>query len=143
MLLGFKKRFIDPIKIGTKVFTMRKRRKKEVKIGETLYMYTALRTKHCQLITNKEKLISKQKAWIRIIYITDTFLSLKICVDGRSLHRNEISEFVKFDGFTDENDFCKYWIDSVKKDRNKKGLRGQTCKIVESLTMYHWTDLRY
>lgn len=40
MLLGFKPRFIDPIQIGTKVFTMRAKRKNKPKIGETLYMYT-------------------------------------------------------------------------------------------------------
>ena len=36
MLLGFKPRFKEPIQIGTKVFTLRGKRKNEPKIGETL-----------------------------------------------------------------------------------------------------------
>lgn len=83
MLLGFKKRFVEPIQIGTKVFTMRVPRKKEPKIGETLYMYTALRTKYCEKITDKEKLISKQKVVLFIRKESGDTYTINIKIDER------------------------------------------------------------
>ena len=139
MLLGFKPRFRDPILIGTKVFTMRNKRKHEVKIGETLYMYTGLRTSNCMKISDKEKVISKQKVRLTIIAEPNIIL-LKIYVDGRKLTEKEISEFVKFDGFTGQVDFVEYWIkSSTGKPRKKSGYY----RIGGWLDLYHWTDLKY
>lgn len=138
MLLGFKKRFVNPIQIGTKVFTMRTPRKKEPKIGETLYMYTALRTKFCEKISDKEKLISKQKVVLFIRKDPSNTYLINIKVDDRFLSENEIVEFVKFDGFTDRLDFATYWLAEQSKVHKKKvtAIRG-------TLNLYHWTDLRY
>lgn len=142
MLLGFKKRFIQPIKIGTKVHTMRNKRKIKPKIGETLHMYTALRTKHCELITNKEKLISKQKVRVHIqrnkvvtegknngfAYIT------KVLIDGRKIEGAELEQFVKFDGFENITDFASFWFLEEKKTKLVVG---------GIMDLFHWTDLRY
>jgi hypothetical protein len=139
MLLGFKKRFGPPIQIGTKVLTMRKRRKVRPKIGETIYMYSALRTKHSELISDKEKLMSIQNARIMIEdRLTNDRMpfSIRIVIDGRTLTQSEISEFVKYDGFTDEADFCRYWL-SIP---GKKTLKKRTGALME---IYHWTDLKY
>lgn len=108
MLLGFKPRFKEPIQIGIKVFTMRKHRKVMPKIGQTLYMYTGLRTSKCELISNTEKLISTQKAWLKIVHVGYKLTHLRICIDGRVLSNDEISNFVKFDGFADIYDFAEY-----------------------------------
>jgi len=145
MLLGFKPRFKEPIQLGTKVFTMRKKRKIEPKIGETLFMYTGLRTPKCELISNKEKLISTQKAWVKIeCRIGDVVYSdsLKICIDGRALSDIEISEFVKYDGFYHEYDFVDYWVNSSLKHLKAKERKGKQT-VVGSLDLFHWTDLRY
>lgn len=145
MLLGFNKRFVPCILEYTKVFTMRKRRKKPAKIGETLFMYTGLRTNNCQLISNKEKLISKQKAWIRIIFtlgLRDAD-DLKVCVDGREIKGEELDQFVCFDGFKDKRDFIDYWIEPHKKLIKKNGMVNSRVKIVECLIIHHWTDLKY
>lgn len=142
MLLGYKKRFVDPIKIGTKVHTMRKPRKVKPKIGETLYMYTGLRTKHCEFITDKEKLHGVQQVRI-VIQRTPSggkrpgrgliyTYKMQLAVDGRKLEDKEVSRFVKFDGFADVADFCQFWFTGTKKNR-----------VGGILQLLHWTDLRY
>ena len=138
MLLGFKYRFKEPILAYTKVFTMRNKRKVPPKVGETLYMYTGLRTNKCELISNKEKLISIQKA---AVFITRNILheiTILILIDGRELTPNEVSEFVKYDGFINERDFAEYWINSSYKRKAPV-----ECKIGGDLDLFHWTDLRY
>lgn len=138
MLLGFKKRFVAPIQIGTKVFTMRGPRKIQPKIGENLYMYYGLRTKFCEKISDKEKLISTQKVEIRIDYEKGKFMSLRIKVDGNLLDDKQKSDFVKYDGFAGQEDFCNWWIDSSTKGNKKK----VGC-VAGTLHLYHWTDLRF
>src|ERR1700739_52746 len=104
MLLGFKLRFVDPIHKGTKVHTMRVKRKIKPKIGETLYMYTGLRTANCMKITDKEKLVSTQKVRIKGMKVRDGLVWLTLWVDGRELREDEVKSLVQFDGFTDVND---------------------------------------
>lgn len=139
MLLGFKKRFKEPIQLGTKVFTLRKRRKVRPKIGETIHMYSALRTKHTELISNKEKLISIQNVRIAIqkrefIDNLDEF-RIGIYVDRRKLSRDEIEQFAQFDGFNSVSEWAEYWL------TDEKGkLKERTGALME---MYHWTDLKY
>jgi hypothetical protein len=139
MLLGFKKRFKDPILIGTKVFTMRKRRKVRPKIGETIHMYTALRTKYAELITNKEKLMSIQnvRVMIKAKWLAKDLVnySVRIVVDHRILSKEEILQFVCFDGFKDAQDFCQYWLTDEKGKRKDR--------VGALMEMYHWTDLKY
>jgi hypothetical protein len=139
MLLGFKPRFEEPIQLGTKVFTLRGKRKNEPKLGETLYMYTGLRTSNCRKISDKEKLQDKQRVrlQIRANAKNDT---LKVWVDGRELTEAEIDQFVIYDGFVDRTDFINYWIqDKTEKPRRPK----KAYRIGAFLTMYHWTDLKY
>ncbi len=139
MLLGFKKRFIEPIHIGTKVFTMRSiDRKVKPKIGETLHMYSGLRTKDCVKISDKEKLHSIQTVWLNIYKKGDSVLYIQ--VDGRTLDEAEINQFVKFDGFKDENDFAEYWIQS---STGKKIKPKHTYEVKGFLHLYHWTDLKF
>ncbi len=144
MLLGFKKRFIEPIQIGTKVFTMRFPRKNMPKVGEVLYMYSGLRTANCIKISDKEKLISTQKVKILINYyptLLPNITTLHVSVDSRSLTENEKVEFVKFDGFTDEKDFIEWWITGTRKEFKIK--KSQPIRMEAEPVLYHWTDLRY
>lgn len=147
MLLGYKKRFVEPILIGTKVFTLRARRKVQPKIGEKIHMYTGLRSANCELITNKEKLIGIQNARVLVwvvgshkndfkssngnYYVGDHFF-IRIIIDGRELSVKEIGEFVEFDGFIDTSDFARYWLQGKLKKRT-----GATMQL------FHWTDLKY
>ena len=148
MLLGFKKRFVEPIQIGTKVFTMRNKRKTDPIIGETLYMYTGLRTSNCSLISNKEKLVSIQKVEValrvhvsekRKITYADDF---EIKVDGRFLELAELPQFVGFDGFESTDDFVSYWMQGLKVKKHFEFTPGHYWNHNE-LDLFHWTDLRY
>lgn len=141
MLLGFKVRFKEPILLGTKVFTMRNKRKVKPKIGETLHMYTGLRTSKCERISNTERLISTQGAWLKIVHVGYQLIHLKIEVDSRALSNDEINQFVKYDGFNDVYDFADYWIKSSYAP--KKPLMNERSTIEGYLDLYHWTDLRY
>lgn len=149
MLIGFKKRFIEPIQIGTKVFTMRNKRKVQPKIGETLYMYSGLRTNNTVKIGDTEKLMSIQEVYISMRrhwvagampkrwYVT----ALTVKVDGRALSAEQIQEFVRYDGFTDVPDFAAYWFESSEKAHKAK--KNSVNWVRGKLQLYHWTDLRY
>jgi hypothetical protein len=148
MLLGFKKRFAEPIQIGTKVHTIRSRRKIPAKIGEPLYMYTGLRTNKCELITNKEKLVSKQKVWVKITFWRNDFFHIKevkVCIDGRQLSWAEVLLFVQYDGFDTPFDFAIFWLKDYKKEFKPSGVQGNRAfmKKAWSKDLYHWTDLKY
>lgn len=125
MLLGFKKRFVEPINKGTKIHTFRGEPKRMPKPGETLHMYTGLRTKHCELIGKDKTLKSKQK--LLIFFEAD---KPEIFVDGKRLWWYEREEMYVNDGFADEADFIAYW----NPEREEKQFEG---------IIFHWTDLKY
>lgn len=47
---SFKARFAEPIKARTKRQTIRAERKRHARIGETLQLYTGMRTRSCKLV---------------------------------------------------------------------------------------------
>ncbi len=135
MLLGFKKRFRAPIESGAKIHTMRDVRKNPPKIGERLFMYTGLRTKYCELITNRETLRATQQIEIKV-----HVFSKIVCawIDGRCLDVFEVAEFVQNDGFDDAEDFAEWWIAKIPKQSRKPNtiITWEGC-------LHHWTDKLY
>lgn len=133
MLLGFYKQFVDPILIGTKPFTVRKRRKITPKIGETLYMYTGGYNSSRTLITNKEKLISTQSIRItierKVIDKKRSSTRIDIWIDRRKLSIDEVKIFVRYDGFENIAEWTNYWL-------------GKKNRLGALMVIYHWTDLR-
>lgn len=129
MLLGFKKKFAPKIETGVKIHTVRNFRKVTPKINETLYMYTGLRTKNCELISNKEKLKLIQKVSI-FYHLPDSGFGLKIYVDQRLLSKEENLEFAINDGFEDIEDFIKWWLTGY-----------DSVQFIGEL--FHWTDFKY
>jgi hypothetical protein len=90
-LLGFKKQFAPAVESGDKRQTMRARRKdgRDPKPGDTLYLYTALRTKQAR------KLGEHVCTAVKPITVTpDT-----ICLGGTYLGRDERNAFARADGF--------------------------------------------
>lgn len=138
MLLGFKERFADPILDDTKIFTVRDERKITPKPGETIYMYSALRTKHTKFITDRFKYNGKQKVFL-MIYRRNGKISITLRVDGRKLTLREKGLFVIFDGFIDQNDFADYWINSHYAPKKAPA----NCCLKGSKTIYHWTPFRF
>ena len=47
---NFKEKFVDAVSDGTKSQTIRPPRKRPTRVGETLYLYTGMRTKNCRLL---------------------------------------------------------------------------------------------
>lgn len=90
-LLGFKKRFAPAVESGDKRQTMRALRKdrRDPKPGDTLYLYTGLRTKRCH-----ELGIEKCTAVKPITVTPDT-----IRLDGKLLDRAARNAFAIADGF--------------------------------------------
>jgi len=137
MLLGFKKQFVPKIENGSKIFTLRDKPKRMPRVGETLHMYTGLRTKHCQFITKEHTLKSMQVVRLRIIRISgDAGFSVTIAVDGRQISTKEFYDFAKHDGFKSTTEFSEYWLYDTKK---KKKLDSITTNVI----MFHWTDFKY
>ncbi|WP_143960248.1 ASCH domain-containing protein [Litoribacter populi] len=136
MLIGFKKRFKEPIENGTKIFTVRTRRKITPKIGETIHMYTGLRTKNCEKISSQEKLVSTQDVRI-LIKDWGGKWGMDIHVDGRRLSAKEIIDFTISDGFLGVHDFKKYWMGDKPKEKNGVKRAGG------SMVIYHWTNFRF
>lgn len=131
MLLGFKKQFIQPVLVESKGLTLRNPRKYEPKIGETLYMYSGLRTKNSQHITSKHTLKSTQKVKLKIQRIEkEECFKIKVIIDKRQISYDELKELVILDGFEFIDDWANYWLDGKR-------------KIEAKVNMYHWTDKRF
>jgi hypothetical protein len=132
MLLGFKKRFVKPVECGSKIHTFRNKRKVRPKVGETIHMYTGLRTKQCSKILGEY--IFKSSQPIRMtIRLNDTGFILKLKIGDK--HRwilEELETMAINDGFENLYCFVNYWTDGF----NKR-------KVAFSGECIHWTDLTY
>lgn len=107
-LINFQKQFADDVRSGKKRQTIRAPRKYPIKAGETLYLYTGLRTK------NTEKLVEVECKSVDEIYISRAGLAT-IKNDGEvvSLPYVEFQEdFAKADGFDSWKDMRKWFSDT-------------------------------
>ena len=52
--LNFKEQFADKVESGKKSQTIRKPRKNPIEVGDTLYLYTGMRTKGCRKLGEAE-----------------------------------------------------------------------------------------
>jgi len=88
---NFKKEFADKIRRGEKHQTIRRVRKRKTKIGDTLYLYTGMRTKTCELIHNE-----KCKYIQRIIIENGCIKTLRRTMIVGTI---EAEKFARLDGF--------------------------------------------
>lgn len=139
MLLGFKKQFVEPILVESKGLTLRTPRKVRPKIGETLYMYTGLRTNNCEHITSKYTLKSIQDVRLTIRkcqsfgknFNVHKSYKIHVYVDGKLLTKKQLEVLAVLDGFASLKDWAEYWLDGKAQIANP---------IIE---MYHWTDKKF
>lgn len=92
-LLNFKKQFANAVESGIKRQTIRTPRKHEIKTGDTLYLYTGLRT------SSTRKLRTAKCSSVQII---------RIAPDGISFSGDEICELSKMDKFAQADGFNNY-----------------------------------
>lgn len=113
-ILSFKKRFAGKVRNGQKRQTIRGFRKYPIKEGETLHLYTALRTKYAErlrVVTCKS---------VELIHIH--FNSREIILPEQVISTaDELNAFAKADGFSDFEDMRQFWIaeHGVKKGDRK------------------------
>lgn len=100
---SFKKRFIEPIRAGTKAQTMRNDRARHARAGEQVQLYYAMRTKQCAMIARSTCLA-----------VTPVRLDLKrntVKIEGRPIitARLGLDLFAVRDGFDDWADLKAFW----------------------------------
>lgn len=104
MLLGFKERFEAAILARRKRHTIRAKRKRRPRVGETCHCYVNLRQKSARLLGRwpcvkiQDIVIEKRGG-----YWTDVF------IDGVALDRNECAAFAQSDGFENFEEMMKFW----------------------------------
>jgi hypothetical protein len=89
-LYNFKKRFAPFVKDGSKTHTIRAKRKHRAKVGETLHLYTGLRTKNTELL--------RRSPCVRVEDIIVT-RDQEVFVQGVRLSADECSRLAYRDGF--------------------------------------------
>jgi len=103
---SFKKQFVAPIKALTKGQTIRANRKRHARPGETLQLYTAMRTKHCTLI-GTATCFTIQPIRIDIEEAVITVLTGKSLITLTGLAA--VDAFARRDGFEDWFEMRDFW----------------------------------
>jgi len=102
--INFKKQFISLIESGKKKQTIRLLRKRKIKVGDPLYLYTGQRTKYCRKI---REVICKSVDEIKINY-KGVYINKKMtyyCLEHLDI-------FAILDGFTDWTEMIKWFEDT-------------------------------
>ncbi|HUV00468.1 MAG TPA: hypothetical protein VMW32_05865 [Bacteroidales bacterium] len=93
-ILNFQKQFAEAVKNGTKKQTIRATRKYPIKKGDTLYLYTGLRTKSAEKL---KEVICKDTSDITI----DICKHKVVIPNIRINYLEELDSFARADGFKD------------------------------------------
>ena len=96
---NFKREFAPAVESGQKRQTIRKKRKRPTRVGETLYLYTGMRTKGCRKL--KETTCTASEP----IYIDINH----IFVGEHELNRGEEIQLAKDDGFDSHAAFMQFF----------------------------------
>ncbi len=97
--LNFKKHFAEKILKGFKKQTIRLPRKRPIRVGDKLYLYTGMRTKQCELIATTE-CIEVRKIELR---------RAKAKLGGRIITYHDAFNLAVRDGFTGYHDMLDFF----------------------------------
>lgn len=103
-LYNFQKRFVPFILSGAKKHTIRATRKNPDKPGNTLHLYTGLRTKNTQLLMR----VSCVKVEEIVIRSLESSM-FDVFVDGNELNLDELERLARADGFQSWSDMAAFW----------------------------------
>lgn len=101
-LYNFQLRFVPKIRRGEKTHTIRAERVYPDKPGDTMHLYTGLRTKKAELLMRVPCVKVEQ------IVITDTPLR-RIVIEGILLDTDEEEAIARRDGFESFADMMEFW----------------------------------
>lgn len=127
MVIGFKKQFIQKIKSGKKIHTIRRDEHNRWKPGMTMHMATGIRTKKYRCFDKK---VCKSIQDIRIIHF-DTHMGSSVLswasvwIDGKPLKDAQVKALALNDGFMSIKEFFE-WFNTDFTGR-----------------LIHWTNKKY
>jgi len=110
--LNFQKRFADKILSGEKQQTIRKDRKRPIKIGDTLYLYTGLRTPKAKKLKEVE-CIEVSNIEIDLYYFHINCGDHQLTTNA--YYMSALNSFAQDDGFED-------WVEMVQWFEKNHGL---------------------
>jgi hypothetical protein len=99
---SFKERFVPAVKSGRKRKTIRRKRKHQIKAGDPVYLYYAMRTKYCTKIG--EGICTKRDDIL--------FTMTGVYVNGKLVSGKKLESFAKSDGFKNFDDMWEFWINN-------------------------------
>lgn len=101
--INFQERFAADVTSGKKRQTIRPPRTRSILVGDILYLFTGMRTKHCRRLGTA-----------RCIGSVDFFISAQgvVCVNGDDLEPDELADLARDDGFGDDVDAFIGWFRS-------------------------------
>lgn len=99
---NFQKQFVPKILDGSKLHTIRRRRKRSTRAGDRLLLYTGMRTKQCELIA--------VTGCVKVVPILiSTIGNGDLSFGAEWLTRDEQIALAKADGFDDIAEFFKFF----------------------------------
>lgn len=103
-IYNFQKRFVPFIESGAKTHTIRSIRRHPDKLGNTVHLYTGLRTKKAKLLM-RARCVKIES--IKIHFTPDTIFHVSI--DGEELNHTEKEALARRDGFHDFIEMMCFW----------------------------------
>jgi hypothetical protein len=126
--LGFKKQFAPKIIGGEKPFTVRHLRKdgRDPQAGQTLYMFTGMRTPQCHLFAEKpcKFAVTIKLAWCRIVIPGLPTLNWP----------HHLENFARLDGFQNYEQMAKF-------HKLKAGMTAQPMRLISWISRQELIDL--
>jgi uncharacterized protein YqfB (UPF0267 family) len=100
--LNFKKQFAALVESGKKRQSIRATRKRPFVPGDTLYLYTGMRTKNCRLL----------KVAVAVDVHVVAITLHKTTIDGINLEHGGLRAVAAADGFSCVSDFMEFFINT-------------------------------
>lgn len=116
-LYNFRARFVEPILAGRKQHTIRARRRYPERVGNTMHLYTGLRTKAARLLLRVPCMKIEDIAIVSgCKHAGGCTCDAQVSVDGVELDHGERERLAVLDGFTSFAEMSAFWKGRVPFD---------------------------
>lgn len=102
---NFKEQFADDVASGKKRQTIRRSRKRPTRPGDTLQLYTGMRTRKARKLRDDETCTAVEP----ITVDSDSFGRLRVAIDGREIRGAQLDQLVEADGFARSMDMREFF----------------------------------
>lgn len=106
--LNFQKRFVWAVESGIKRQTIRPIRKRSIKIGDMLYLYTGMRTKACRKL-DEAKCISIKPFNMGMLPFGHRTELVCVTIGNKMLSSSEIRHLAQVDGFSNADEMINWF----------------------------------